>query len=366
MSKGDFSGVWIYAGHDGSKIDRATLELLGVGRKIAEKIGAELSAVLIGYGIKHFAYELISYGADKVYLVEHEELKYYTTLPYAKVLTDLIAGEKPEIVLFAANTTGRDLAPRIAARLKTGLTADCTDLDVGDYEDKASGKLYKNILYQIRPAFGGDVIATIVTPERRPQMATVRPGIFELPKKNPGRDGEIIQCRIELGKNEEQAVEILKIVKEERGEANLKDAKIIVGGGRGVGGPEGFKLIRELAKVLSGQVGASRAAVDAGWISYSHQIGLTGQTVRPDIYIACGISGAVQHVIGVKNAKIIIAINKDPHAPIFDFADYGIVGDLFEILPVLIEKLKNIKAKHKTLRKMVNVQFRGLTWKTIK
>jgi electron transfer flavoprotein alpha subunit len=340
-TKKQYSGIWVFAEHRDKKINKSTLELLGKARELADRIDVDLAAVLIGYEVGVLANELISYGADKVYLAEHVKLKDYTTLPYAKVFANLIKKEKPEIILFIADTTGRDLAPRIAARLETGLTADCTDLDIGDYEDKLSGKKYENVLYQIRPAFGGDVMATIVNPEHRPQMATVRPGIFSPLERNPNRKGEIIPCKVELKDGDDVAdvAEVLEIVRKEK-EINLEDAKIIVSGGRGVGGAEGFKLIRELAEVLGAQVGASRAAVDAGWIPYSHQVGLTGQTVKPDIYIACGISGAIQHLVGMKNSKKIIAINKDPKAPIFDIADYGIVGDLFEVVPKLIERVK--------------------------
>lgn len=337
--KKEYSSIWVIAEHQDRKINRPTLELLGKARGLADKVKVDLSAVLVGYEVKPLACELISYGADKVYLVEHEKLKNYTTIPYAKVLTDLIKKEKPEIVLFVADTTGRDLAPRIAARLETGLTADCIDLDIGDFEDKVNGRKYENILYQIRPAFGGDIMATIVNPEHRPQMATVRPGTFEALERDPTRRGEIIPYKVEL-EDSDFITEVLEVVRKER-EINLDEAKIIVSGGRGVGGAEGFNLIKELAELLGAEVGASRAAVDAGWIPYSHQVGLTGQTVKPNIYIACGISGAIQHLVGMKNSKKIIAINKDPKAPIFDVVDYGIVGDLFEIIPKLIEKLKN-------------------------
>lgn len=336
--KSEYRGVWVYATHRDRKIAKSTLELLAKGRQLADKIHVDLSAVLLGYHIEPLAHELIGYGADKVYLAEHEKLEVYSTLPYAKVVSELIRREKPEIVLFAADTTGRDLAPRIAAKLETGLTADCTDLDIGDYEDKISGKRYEKVLNQIRPAFGGDIMATIVNPERRPQMATVRQGIFEPLERDAERKGQIIRCEVELEESD-LVVEVLETVKKER-ETNLENAKVIVSGGRGVGGPEGFKLIKELAAVLGAEVGASRAAVDAGWISYSHQVGLTGQTVKPDVYIACGISGSIQHLVGMKNSKKIIAINKDPKAPIFEVADYGIVGDLFEVIPKLIEKLK--------------------------
>lgn len=335
--KNECGSIWVCAGHYDKRINKSTLELLAKGRSLADKINVPLSAVLLGYSVRSLADELIHYGSDNVYLFEHKTLEHYTTQAYAQVITYLIKKEKPGIVLFAADTTGRDLAPRIAARLEIGLTADCADLNVGNYENKASGRTYKNVLYQIRPAFGGDVMATIVTPEHRPQMATVRPGTFEPLERDLKRRGEVISCNVDLQHKEN--TEILEIIRKEK-ETHLEDAKIIVGGGRGVGGPGGFNLLRELADVLDAHVGATRAAVDAGWISYNHQIGQTGQTVRPDIYLACGISGAIQHLVGIKNAKTIIAINKDPNAPIFDVADYGVVGDLFELIPKLIEKLE--------------------------
>ena len=335
----EYSGIMVCAEHQDGKIDKSTLELLGKGQELADKIKTDLSAALMGCEVGQLAPELTSYGADKVYVIEHEKLKDYTTVPYAKALANLIEKEKPEIVLYTADTTGRDLAPRVAAKLETGLTADCTDLDIGDFEDKIAGKKYVNVLYQIRPALGGDVMATIVNPERRPQMATVRPGTFEALEKNQSKTGEIIHFKTEL-EDDDQATEVLEIIRKEK-EVILEDAKIIVGGGRGVGSAEGFKIIRELAEVLDGEVGATRAAVDAGWIPYNNQVGLTGQTVKPDIYIACGISGAIQHLVGIKNSKKIIAINKDPKAPIFEVADYGIVGNLHEVVPKLIEKIKN-------------------------
>lgn len=336
--KGEHRGIWVYANHQDKKVKKSALELLAKGRQLADKIGVDLSALLFGFEIESLAPKLIERGADKVYLVENERIETYSTLPYAHVLTELIKREKPEILLFPADTTGRDLAPRIAARLEIGLTADCTDLEIGDWRDKKNGKEYEKILYQIRPAFGGDVIATIVNPERRPQMATVRQGMFEPLEKDTSRTGKIIPQEIKFGEDC-FFVDILDTIRKDD-EMSLENARIIVSGGRGVGGPMGFKLIKELADLLGAEVGASRAAVDAGWISYGHQVGLTGQTVRPDVYIACGISGAIQHLIGMKNSKRIIAINKDANSPIFKAADYCIVGDLFEIIPKLIERLK--------------------------
>ncbi|MFX0197399.1 MAG: electron transfer flavoprotein subunit alpha/FixB family protein [Candidatus Hodarchaeota archaeon] len=337
----EYSGIWVYANHHNKKLTKSTLELIAKGKQLAEKSKVDFSAVLLGYEIEPLAHELIAYGADKIYLVDDEKLKFYSTIPYTKAVTKLIRTEKPEIVLFVADTTGRDLAPRIATRLETGLTADCTDLDIGDYQDKKSGKRYERILYQIRPAFGGDIMATIVTPECYPQMATVRHGIFDPLQMDSNRTGKIIHFNGDLEESD-LVVDVLKTVKNQNG-TNLENAKIIIGGGRGVGGPEGFILIKKLADLLGAEVGATRAAVDAGWISYNHQIGLTGQAVKPDIYIACGISGAIQHLVGVKNSQKIVAINKDPSAPIFEAADYGIVGDLYETLPKLLEKIETIK-----------------------
>lgn len=334
----NWKGVWIYANHKNGKVKKSALELLGKGRQLADKLGVELSALLLGYRIEQLAHLLVEFGADRVYVAENNKLTDYSTLPYAKVLVQLIRKEMPQIVLFPADTTGRDLAPRIAARLETGLTADCVDLDIGDFEDKLSGRTYEKVLHQTRPAFGGDIMATIVNPEHLPQMSTVRPGIFELPERDVGRKGEIVHIEVEL-EDSDFLTEIIRVLNREEGAA-LEDAKIIVGGGRGVGGPRGFKLIKELADFLGAEIGATRAAVDAGWISYSHQIGLTGQIVKPDLYIACGISGAVQHLVGIKDAKRIIAINVDPKAAIFNVADYCVVGDLVEAIPRLIAKLE--------------------------
>jgi len=324
-------------------IVNSSLEVLGKARALANKAGFSVEALLLGYNIKHLAKELIYRGADVVHLVDDKRLEKYRVLPYTKAITEITQSEKPDILILVATTTGRDLGPRIAARLGTGITADCTDLDIGDYIDPNTGEKFRNVLYQIRPAFGGEVMATIVTPRHRPQMATVRPGLFSIPPKDETRSGDIKEWTIEFTNFETQNIEILESKREPR-KADLKSAKIIVSGGRGAG-PKGFKLIEELAKLLGGEIGASRAAVEAGWISYDHQVGLTGQTVKPDIYIACGISGAIQHIVGMKDSRIIIAINKDPNAPIFKIADYGLVGDLFIILPKLIEKLKSQKRR---------------------
>ena len=312
------------------------MELLGAGRKLANKLGVELSAVLLGSGVDFICEELVHYGADKVIYVEHKLLQNYTTDGYTKVITDLINERKPEIMLIGATNIGRDLAPRVAARLNTGLTADCTKLDI-DEEQK--------ILLQTRPAFGGNIMATIVTPKHRPQMATVRPGVMKKMEKDEKRKGVIEKVEAQLS-DEDLRVKVEQVVKSTKQIVNLVEAEYIVSGGRGLGGPEGFKLMEELASALGGVVGSSRAAVDAGWISHDHQVGQTGKTVRPKVYIACGISGAIQHLAGMQNSDCIIAINKNPDAPIFSVADYGIVGDLYKVVPMLIEEVKKLK-EHK-------------------
>lgn len=323
-----YKDVWVFAEQRNGKIMRVAIELLGEGKKLAQQIGdVNLCALLVGNNIEHLAQELIQYGADKVYLLEHELLEKYTTDGYTKAITDAINEIKPEIVLYGATHIGRDLAPRIAARVDTGLTADCTKLTI-DPEDKK--------LMQTRPAFGGNIMATIVCPGHRPQMATVRPGVMDKAEKDETRTGEVVRVPVKLDKQDIRT-EVLEVVKADKEIVSLADAEIIVSGGRGLGKPEGFKLIEQLAKKLGGVVGASRATVDAGWIDHSHQVGQTGTTVKPKIYIACGISGAIQHLAGMQTSDIIIAINKDPDAPIFNVADYGIVGDLYEVIPVLME-----------------------------
>ena len=308
-----------------------SLELLGAGRKLANKLGVELSAVLLGSGVDFICEELVHYGADKVIYVEHKLLQNYTTDGYTKVITDLI-NEKPEIMLIGA-TNMEETWLRVAARLNTGLTADCTKLDI-DEEQK--------ILLQTRPAFGGNIMATIVTPKHRPQMATVRPGVMKKMEKDEKRKGVIEKVEAQLS-DEDLRVKVEQVVKSTKQIVNLVEAEYIVSGGRGLGGPEGFKLMEELASALGGVVGSSRAAVDAGWISHDHQVGQTGKTVRPKVYIACGISGAIQHLAGMQNSDCIIAINKNPDAPIFSVADYGIVGDLYKVVPMLIEEVKKLK-----------------------
>ncbi len=328
-----YRGVWVVAEHLHGQMRRGTYELLGEGRRLADKLGVELAAVLFGDGVEGVAPDLIAHGADKVYLAQDPALAHYRTGPYTDVLSGMINQYRPEVVLVSATPQGRDLAPRVAARVSAGLTADCTGLDI-DEDDR--------LLVQTRPAFGGNLMATIVCREARPQMATVRPGVMKALDPDPSREGEVVEVPVKL---DERAIltKIVEIVQQESdGQVNLQDAEIIVSGGRGLGKPENFAIIRELAEALGGAVGASRAAVDAGWIPAYHQVGQTGRTVQPKLYIACGISGAVQHLAGMQSSDVIVAINKDPAAPIFNIATYGIVGDLFEIVPKLTEKLKGL------------------------
>ncbi len=325
----DYHGVWVFAEQRGGKLMNVVIELLGEGRKLADEIGTELCAVLLGENVKGLTDELIGYGADKVYYADAPELKSYTTDAYTKVIYDAINEYKPEIVLLGATHIGRDLGPCLSVQCETGLTADCTKLGI-DPEDKK--------IQQTRPAFGGNLMATIVCPNNRPQMSTVRPGVMAKAEFDKNHKGTVIELKPSL-KAEDMRVKVLEIINSVENQVSLTDAKIIVSGGMGLGRPEGFELIQKLADRLGGVVGSSRACVDAGWIPHSHQVGQTGTTVKPDIYIACGISGAIQHVAGMKESGYIIAINKNEAAPIFEIADYGIVGDLYEVIPAFIEAL---------------------------
>jgi electron transfer flavoprotein alpha subunit len=326
----EYKGVWIYAEKIDGGINSVVYELLGKGRFLADKLDVELSAVLLGKDVKKFSNELFYYGADKVYIMDDDKLENYQDELYAEILARVAKKYKPEIILAGATTIGRALAPRTAIKLKTGLTADCTELDI-DLETR-------NIL-QTRPAFGGNIMATILCPNHRPQMATVRAKVMKKIERDTNRSGKIIEEKIDLN-DIKFNTEIIEVVKEVIETVNITEADIIVSGGRGVGCAENFKLLETLAKALNGAVGASRAAVDNGWLAYSHQVGQTGKTVQPKIYIACGISGAVQHLVGMKSSDLIIAINKDPDAPIFKYATYGIVGDLFKIIPAIINEIK--------------------------
>ena len=324
-----YQGVWVWVEQFNGEASSISWEMLGQGRKIADQLGMQLTACVLGNSVGTVAEEAIPYGADRVFVFDDPTLADVRTEPYARALVNLVREHKPEIFLLGASARGRDLAGAIATELHTGLTADCTGLDI-DPETR--------LLRQTRPAFGGNIMATILCPNHRPQMATVRHRVFEVPDPNPSREGQIIEIPAPMTE-EEIANKVVDFLKEE-GEVNLADANIIVSGGRGVGGPDGFAPIRELAEVLGGAVGASRAAVDADWIPYAHQVGQTGRTVRPDIYIACGISGAIQHLAGMQTSKVIVAINKDPEAPIFGVATYGIVGNLFDVVPALTEHLR--------------------------
>jgi electron transfer flavoprotein alpha subunit len=330
------NAVWVYVENGTGTIADVSLELVGKGRELADKLRSELVALVIGHGVSNLAPKLIAHGADKVYVAEHPRLKHYLTLPYTRIAVELINKCQPAIFLIGATSTGRDLAPRIASYKRTGLTADCTELQIGDY--KFGKKTWKQLLLQIRPAFGGNIIGTIVTPEKRPQMATVREGVLKRPEPDSSRKGEIVLLKPKVTE-EDFILKIVDRVKAEK-KVNLKSARIIVAGGMGIGSRENFEMIHELARTLGGEVGATRAAVDAGFIGREYQIGQTGATVRPNLYIACGISGAIQHTAGMEQSQRIIAINTDPHAPIFSVAHYGIVGDLHEAIPKMIKTYK--------------------------
>ena len=333
------NGVLVFIEQQDGEVAEVSLELVCKGRELADTLGVSLGAVLPGKDIGGLADSLFAYGADKVYTVDHPELEHYRTLPYARVVCDVIRKAEPQIALYGATAVGRDLAPRIASTLRTGLTADCTDLQIGDHAEAGGKREYKDLLYQIRPAFGGNIIATIVSPEHRPQMATVREGVMKMSAPDASRKGTAVSfdAAIEDG---DLMTEFIEIERKEKS-VDLKGANIIIGGGAGVGSPENFKLIFDLAHVLGAEVGASRSAVDSGLIGKDHQVGQTGTTVRPKLYIACGISGAVQHRAGMQESGKIIAINSDPDAPIFDIAHYGIVGDLKDVIPMLIKAYRS-------------------------
>lgn len=353
-----YKDIWVFAEQRDGKLMNVALELIGEGKRLANEISDEtkLCAVVVGDGVAHLADECYAYGADEVILIQDPLLKNYTTDGYAKVITDAINEFKPEIVLYGATHIGRDLAPRIAARCNTGLTADCTRLDVRvssyieyakknttldtstlDPNDPSTG------IKQTRPAFGGNLMATIICPKTRPQMSTVRPGVMQKREPVEGAKGELVEYKPTIAASDIRT-EIVEIVKSTKELVSLTDAEIICSGGRGLGNEDGFKLIKEFADKVGGVVGASRAAVDAGWIDHSHQVGQTGTTVKPKIYFACGISGAIQHLAGMQTSDFIVAINKDADAPIFEVADFGIVGDLYKIVPLIIEMWDDAEA----------------------
>ncbi|OEG70025.1 electron transfer flavoprotein subunit alpha [Candidatus Endomicrobiellum trichonymphae] len=331
VDKNLYKGVWVYAEQRRGEVSSIVYELLNEGKRLAEKLGTILSAILIGSNIKSKAQELINRGADKVYVCEDPIFAEFQDDPYSSVLTQLIEKEKPEIVLMGATNMGRSFAPRIAARIRTGLTADCISLEV-DPETRN--------LWQTRPAFGGNIMATILTPGHRPQMSTVRHKVFKEAKTEEGRKGESVEYKIDV-QTLLNRTKFLGFIKDANAAMNFAVADIIVSGGRGLGNREGFKLIKELAELLGAAIGASRAAADLDWIPHSHQIGQTGKTVSPKVYIACGISGQIQHIVGMNSSDIIIAINKDAACPMMQIATYALEGDLHEIIPCIIKEIKS-------------------------
>ena len=332
MNKADFNGVWVFAEQREGQLQKVSLELLGEGRKIADKLGSKLTALLIGNKVQNLVEDLSRHGADEVLVVDAPELEHYTTDGYTKAICELANAKKPNIIFIGATFIGRDLGPRVAARLETGLTADCTSLDV----DVESGDLLAT-----RPAFGGNLLATIVCPDHRPQMATVRPGVFEkLPLGE--NDATVENVEIKFNSNDIRT-KIVEIIKEHKDIVDISEANVLVAGGRGIGSEENFKMLKELAEVMNGSIAASRAAVEKGWVDKDYQVGQTGKTVRPNIYVACGISGAIQHAAGMQDSDMIIAINKDANAPIMKIADYAIVGDVNKVVPEFIAQLKAMK-----------------------
>lgn len=323
-------GVWVFCEQKRGVIQSVSYELLGKGRELATKLKTELCAVLLGHEVEQKAQELICRGADVVYLVDHPALKNFLDDPYTNVLVRLIKKYKPEVVLSGATSVGRSLISRVAVKIHAGLTADCTGLDIDEH---------KKLLLQTRPAFGGNIMATIITPNHRPQMATVRHKVMKEAAIDPKHKGRIVKETFEEDTFVSRT-KILDVIEEISSTMNIAEADVIVSGGRGMKGPENFKLLEDLARALNAAVGSSRAAVDSGWMPYSHQVGQTGKTVCPKIYIACGISGQIQHLVGMQSSKTIVAINSDPHAPIFQVATFGIVGDLFEVVPLLTKKFK--------------------------
>lgn len=346
MGLEEYKGVYIYAQQVDNKLSDIAFELVGKAKELAADLNTEVTAVLLGSNVKALATELGEYGADKVIVVDNPALETYRTEPYAQALVSVINEYKPEIMLVGATAIGRDLGPTVSARVKTGLTADCTKLEIGDFPINAMpGQEQKhNQLLMTRPAFGGNTIATIACPDNRPQMATVRPGVMQKLPKEAGRAAEVIEFNPALEENN-RYVEIMDIVKAVGNVENIMDAKVLVSGGRGVGSAENFEMLRDLASCFKGgMVSCSRAVVENGWLAQDYQVGQTGKTVRPQIYFAIGISGAIQHVAGMEESDLIIAINKDEDAPIFDVADYGLVGDLKKIVPQLTAALKEANA----------------------
>lgn len=328
MDKSQYKDVYVFVEQREGEVQKVAIELLGKARELADNLNERVVAVLLGYGIAGKAQELIAYGADVVLCADERELVEYNTEPYAQAITQIVRERKPAIVLIGATTIGRDLGPRLSARLETGLTADCTGLAISDDRD----------LLMTRPAFGGNLMATIICKEHRPQMSTVRPGVMRAKAADPTRKGEVEQVKINFDKSKFR-VKILETVKEQKNKTDITEAKVLVSGGRGVGNAEGFALLEKLAETLNAEVSSSRAMVDAGVMPHDRQVGQTGKTVRPDLYFALGISGAIQHLAGMEESELIIAVNKDKYAPIFGVADVGIVGDIKKVVPLLTEKL---------------------------
>ena len=334
------NNVYVYCELEGTTGADVSLELLTKGRKLANQLNCQLEALLIGSGLDGVEKQVLPYGVDKVHIFDAPELFPYTSLPHASILINLFKEEKPQICLMGATVIGRDLGPRVSSALTSGLTADCTSLEIGPHEDKRAGKTYENLLYQIRPAFGGNIVATIINPEHRPQMATVREGVMKKEILDENYKGEVIKHEVSKYVNDTDFV--VKVIERhvEKAKHNLKGSPIVIAGGYGMGSKENFDMLYELAKELHGEVGASRAAVDAGFCEHDRQIGQTGVTVRPKLYIACGISGQIQHIAGMQDAGIIISINNDENAPINAIADYVINGNVEEVVPKLIKYYK--------------------------
>lgn len=336
MELNDYRGVFVFVEQRENEIQNVSLELIGKATQLAGELDTTVTAVLLGHDHKNHGELLVSYGADKVILVDDKKLEVFRTEPYTQALTKIINDKRPEIVLFGATSIGRDLAPRVSARLATGLTADCTSLEIG--EERA--------LLMTRPAFGGNIMATIVSPNHRPQMSTVRPGVMAKLERDESRTGQIEKYNMEFEENN-CYVEVLSFVKEKKETVDIQDADILISGGRGMGSKENLYLLHNLADAIGGTVSSSRAAVDAGWMDHDLQVGQTGKTVRPNLYFACGISGAIQHLAGMEESELIIAVNKDADAPIFEVADLGIVGDVNKVLPLVTEQIKKInESKH--------------------
>ena len=335
------NNVFVYCEIEGTTVAEVSQELLTKGRKLANQLGVDLNAVVAGTGIKNKVEDqILPYGVDKLFVFDAEGLFPYTSAPHTDILVNLFKEENPQIALLGATVIGRDLGPRVSSSLTSGLTADCTQLEIGDYDDKKSGKHYDNLLYQIRPAFGGNIVATIVNPDHRPQMATVRSGVMQKSLYEGNAKGEVVYP--DVAKYVPETDFVVKVIDRqvEAAKNNLKAAPIVVAGGYGVGSKENFDMLFQLAKELHGEVGASRAAVDAGWVDHDRQVGQTGVTVHPKVYIACGISGQIQHIAGMQDAGIIISINNDPEAPINKSADYVIVGNVEDVVPKMIKYYK--------------------------